>query len=66
MTCAGMWTRQAANNGASGGVTATDGNASLEDTFLALVAESAEARDGCSDFPPPRAGEVASKASRWG
>jgi len=35
--------RQAANNGASAGVTATDGNASLEDTFLALVAESAEA-----------------------
>ena len=31
--------RQAANNGASAGVTATDGNASLEDTFLALVAE---------------------------
>jgi ABC-2 type transport system ATP-binding protein len=35
--------RQAANNGASAGVTATDGNASPEDTFLALVAESAEA-----------------------
>jgi ABC-2 type transport system ATP-binding protein len=35
--------KQAGNNGAGAGGTPTGGNASLEDTFLALVAESAEA-----------------------
>jgi hypothetical protein len=35
--------QQAAQNGAADGAGAIDGDASLEDTFLALVAESAGA-----------------------
>jgi ABC-2 type transport system ATP-binding protein len=35
--------QQAAQNGAADGAGAIDGDASLEDTFLALVAESADA-----------------------
>jgi ABC-2 type transport system ATP-binding protein len=35
--------QQAAQNGAVDGAGAIDGDASLEDTFLALVAESAQA-----------------------
>jgi hypothetical protein len=35
--------QQAAQNGVADGAGAIDGDASLEDTFLALVAESADA-----------------------